>query len=242
MQFFRRLFSFNSSRYRLWNENAAFAEHIPQNAMVLDAGAGSAPYRDLFAHARYESADFEQVEKEYAPATYVCDLKEIPVEDNRYDFIIFNQVMEHLPEPSLVLNELNRVLKPGGKMIYSGPLFYEEHEQPYDFYRYTQFGLRHLFSKAGFEIERLDWLEGYFGTVGYQLHGMAVSLPVDHRALGGGFLGISLSPVLILLKFFFAVISIRFHKLDTRAKFQKRGYPKNYVATLRSTIPDRDSD
>lgn len=49
-------------------------------------------------------------------------------------------------------------------MIYSAPLFYEEHETPYDFYRYTQFGVRHLMETTGFVIERLDWLEGYFGS------------------------------------------------------------------------------
>ncbi|WP_322513018.1 class I SAM-dependent methyltransferase, partial [Chloroflexus sp.] len=115
----KRLFKFNSSRYRLWQENAAFAAAIPQGALVLDAGAGEAPYQSLFRHTRYESADFQKVNKPYAPSTYVCDLKSIPVEDNRFDFIVFNQVMEHLPEPKLVLNELYRVLKPGGKMIYT---------------------------------------------------------------------------------------------------------------------------
>lgn len=145
--------SFNASRHRLWIENAAFAASVPEGARVLDAGAGRAPYRSLFAHARYESADFEQVDKVYAPSTYVCDLSEIPVEDGRFGYVVFNQVMEHLPEPLTVLEELHRVLEPGGRMIYSGPLFYQEHEQPYDFYRYTQYGLRHLFGRAGFEIE-----------------------------------------------------------------------------------------
>ena len=170
MNYLKRLLDFNSSRYRLWQENAAFAALVPDGALVLDAGAGDAPYKSLFQHARYESADFEKSNRTYVPSTYICDLQHIPTEDGRFDFIVFNQVMEHLPEPKLVLAELYRVLKPGGKMIYTGPLFYEEHEQPYDFYRYTQFGLRYLFDSAGYVIERLDWLEGYFGTVGYQLN------------------------------------------------------------------------
>lgn len=112
---------------------------MPAGALVLDAGAGTAPYAELFSHARYESADFEKLEKEYA-STYVCDLGAIPVEDARYDAVVFNQVMEHLPEPARVLAELGRVIKPGGRMIYTGPFFYEEHEGPYDFYRYTRSG------------------------------------------------------------------------------------------------------
>lgn len=228
----KRLFKFNSSRYRLWQENAAFAAAIPQGALVLDAGAGEAPYQSLFRHTRYESADFQKVNKPYAPSTYVCDLKSIPVEDNRFDFIVFNQVMEHLPEPKLVLDELYRVLKPGGKMIYTGPLFYEEHEQPYDFYRYTQFALQYLFNTAGFSIERIDWLEGYFGTVAYQLNGMARYLPYQPSAFGGGVASYGLAPFMLLLKIMFAFFSIVFHLLETRIKFTASGYPKNYVVIV----------
>jgi SAM-dependent methyltransferase len=238
MKYLKQFLSFNSSRHRLWEENAAFARLIPEGAMVLDAGAGSAPYKSLLQHANYESADFEQVDKTYAPSTYVCDLRDIPVEDCRFDFIFFNQVLEHLPEPKLALAELNRVLKPRGKMIYSGPLFYEEHETPYDFYRYTQFGLRHLFSTTGFVLERLDWLEGYYGTVGYQLKCMSRYLSPKPSDLGNGILAYGLMPVIILLKLGFAACSILFHRLETRVKFTRRGYPKNYVAIVSKGPPD----
>ena len=117
---------FNSSRYRLYEENAAFARSLKPNSLVLDAGCGESPYRDLFKNMRYESADFAQVDKPYAQKiTYVCDLKAIPVEDNRFDHIILNQVLEHIPEPTEVLTELFRVLKPGGSMLCTAPLFYQ---------------------------------------------------------------------------------------------------------------------
>ena len=225
--------AFNSSRYRLQLENARFAAEVPAGAVVLDAGAGEAPYKGLFDHAIYESADFEKVDKHYAPATYVCDLTHIPVENARFDYILFNQVMEHLPEPAHVLQELHRVLKPGGKMIYTGPLFYEEHEQPYDFYRYTRFGLQHLFAAAGFNIERLDWLEGYFGTVAYQLSGMSYALPSRPRDLAGGLASYFLAPTLWVMKQGCTAGARFFHALETRIKFQARGYPKNYVAIAR---------
>ena len=241
MNYLARLFDFNSSRHRLWQENAAFAALVPSGSLVLDAGAGDGPYKSLFEHARYESADFEKVDKKYAPCTYTCDLKNIPVESCRFDFIIFNQVMEHLPEPDLVLAELYRVLKPGGKIIYTGPLFYEEHEQPYDFYRYTQFGLRYLLSSTGFVIDRMDWLEGYFGTVGYQLNTMARYLPHKPRDLGYGLTGYGLSPIMALLKIAFAACSILFHHLEMRMKFTSRGYPKNYVAVV-SKNPSASSE
>jgi SAM-dependent methyltransferase len=223
----------NSSRYRLWQENAAFAATVPDGALVLDAGSGISPYKSLFNHARYESADFQQVDKAYAPSTYVCDLAKIPVEARRFDFVVFNQVMEHLSEPKLVLAELHRILKDDGKLIYTGPLFYEEHEQPYDFYRYTQFGLRHLFNSAGFVIDRLDWLEGYFATVGYQFRGMSRYLPWRPSHLGLGLFGYPLAPAMLLLKATCKALSVSFHRLEMRSKFVAKGYPKNYIVIAR---------
>ncbi|MEX1119188.1 MAG: methyltransferase domain-containing protein [Terrimicrobiaceae bacterium] len=227
------LATFNASRRRLLLANTAFAETIPAGALVLDAGAGDAPYRGLFAHARYESADFLGSDRKYAKPTYECDLASIPVEDTRFDFVIFNQVMEHLPEPAAVRAELFRVLKPSGKLIYTGPLFFEEHEQPYDFYRYTRFGVRHLFEKAGFEVERLDWLEGFFGTAGYGLSAIARFLPRTPSEMpGAGLLAWALCPAIWILKAAFWILSIVFQHLEPHVKCTARGFPKNYVAVL----------
>ncbi len=147
----------NSSRIWLGRHNEEFAKSLPAGSIVLDAGAGSQPYRRLFDHCIYESADFEMVDKEYARSTYVCDLSSIPVAAARFDAVVLNQVLEHLSDPVAVLCEMHRILKNGGTMICSAPLFYEEHEQPYDFFRYTQFAWRHLLRNAGFDIVSLDW-------------------------------------------------------------------------------------
>lgn len=209
-----------------------FAATVPGGSMLLDAGAGSHPYKRFFEHTKYESADFELFEDERGKTTYVCDLTRIPVESDQYDFAIFIQVMEHLPQPALVLKELFRVLKPGGKVLYTGPLFFEEHLQPYDFYRYTQFGLRFLFKDAGLAVERLEWLEGYFGTVAYQLGGVWRFLPVKPSQIAPGLLGYLLCPFFVWLRVCSAALSALFHWLELRNKVVAKGYPKNYVATL----------
>jgi len=227
-----RLFAYNSSRYRLTQEIENFATLVPRDALILDAGAGDAPYKTFFQHAQYESADFEKVDKRYERSTYVCDLRKIPVDDCRFDYIIFTQVMEHLQDPLLVLTELYRVLKPGGKMIYTGPFFYEEHEQPYDFYRYTQYGLQYLFVSAGFIINRIEWLEGYFGTVGYKLHCMSCYLPFKPKDISVNLSGYAIAPLMLILKLLFVASSTLFHKLEKRVKYVACGYPKNYVAIV----------
>ena len=192
-------------------------------------GRGAHPYRDLFTHTQYESADFDST---YEP-TYVCELTRLPVEDARFDAVVFNQVLEHVPEPVPVMRELARVLKASGRLIYSAPLFYEEHQQPYDFCRYTQFGVRHIFGEAGLVIERLEWLEGYFGTVGYQLETLAGALPRHPKHYGGGPLGLLCSGAGLGLKAAAAVLGPLFHRLELRHNFTESGYPKNYVVLAR---------
>jgi SAM-dependent methyltransferase len=211
----------NSSRVYLDRFAAAAGAATPAGGRVLDAGAGDGPYRHQFAHAEYEAADFEAVPgKEYAGNHYVCDLAAIPVEDDRYDTILFSQVLEHIPEPLAVLSELRRVLKPGGQIFASAPLFYEEHEQPYDFYRYTQFGLRRLFEAAGFRDLRIDWLEGYLGTVSYELDVFARAVEGTNRWRRG-------API-------FRRLSVAAARADLRKKITNLGHPKNY--TLIATV------
>ncbi len=223
----------NSSRTWLMREIEQFAASLPAGSLVLDAGAGEQIYRKLLSHCRYEAADFQKVDKPYAQSTYVCDLAAIPVEDERFDAILFTQTMEHLPDPLKVLVELRRVLKPGGSMICTAPLFFQEHEQPYDFYRYTQFAWRYLVEQAGLKIERLDWMEGYFGTVAYQLETAARYLPHHPNKLGGGALALLAAPMLAVGKMGFQLLARLLYRLDERTKYTDAGFPKNYVVIVR---------
>jgi SAM-dependent methyltransferase len=214
-------------------ENAAFARSLDEGSRVLDAGAGDQPYRSLFAHCVYETADFELVEKSYARSTYVCDLGAIPVADGRFDAVICNQVFEHLNDPSGVMGELARVLRPGGRLLCTAPLFYEEHEVPYDFFRYTQFAWRRLTAEGGFEIDRIVWLEGYLGTVAYQFGKAGRDLPIAPAALGPGIWGWLAAPVVMVLKPILFASAWLFQILDEKHRYIDRGMPKNYLVLAR---------
>ena len=93
----------------------------------------------------------------------------MPIDDESYDCVLSTAVLEHLEEPQRALNESYRVLKPGGHAIYTMPLFWHLHEKPRDFFRYTKYGLRHLFTTAGYEIVHLKALSGFFVTFGAEL-------------------------------------------------------------------------
>lgn len=218
----RQLFVFptlvNSSRLYLdrWIAEAG-RTGTDKSFRVLDAGAGIAPYRKHFEHVTYETADFGEVDKEYSHLDYTCRLEELPMADETYDLVLCSQVLEHIPDPLPVLREIKRVLKPGGQAWLSAPLFYEEHETPYDFYRYTQFAWRQLATEAGFAVESIEWLEGYYGTLSYQLMMASNSLPLVWL------------PVRILC----FVLSLVFGFMDTKVKITSMGMPKNYRCVLR---------
>jgi SAM-dependent methyltransferase len=224
----------NSSRTYLHTFLARAGRAVEPGQLVLDAGAGRAPYRDLFAHAAYETADFLAVKgKRYAEPDYVCDLAEIPVEDARFDHVILTQVLEHIPEPAAVLAELHRVLRPGGTLWLTAPLFYAEHEKPYDFFRYTQFGLRHLLETAGFQVAELEWMEGYLGTLSYQARVMSRALPATRADYGGGVRGAALALCAKVARRAGRRLADRLAALDLQHKFVDRGLPKNYQVIAR---------
>ena len=114
-------------------------------------------------------------------------------------------------------------------MICTAPFFYEEHSHPLDFYRYTQFGFRHQMDVAGFKIERLDWMEGYFGTVAYQLETAFKYLPSSPSQIAPGIVGLLSAPLITFARGLFWVGAQGFYRLDVRTKYTERGFPKNYV-------------
>ena len=223
----------NSPRIWLEHELHEYSATLSEGSLLLDAGSGDQRYKQLFPQCIYESTDFEQVDKDYESSTYICDLADIPVEDNRFDSIVFTQVMEHLPEPTMVLKELLRVAKPGATLFYSGPLTFHEHEKPYDFYRYTQFGVRHLFETAGWEIVELRPLDSYLSTVAYHLNYMARNLPRKRAEYGAGGRGliayILLKPFKRMARHMSSVVA----KAAARHRYNTTGHPMNYMSIAR---------
>jgi SAM-dependent methyltransferase len=216
------------SRIRLEQELAAFAGRLADGSVILDAGSGDLRYKPFFHRQNYESADFCQVEKKYETPTYECDLKAIPVEDGRYDAVVMTQVLEHLPQPSKVLAELYRVLKPGGRILVTAPLWYPEHEKPFDFFRFTQYGMRQLFLDSGFVVEDIHWLEGWMATISHQLEIMAKELPKSPAELKRE-IGWPAAFVFFLARPLFKWLSKLAAAAELRSKVQSRGYCINYV-------------
>lgn len=145
------------------------ADAAPPGSRVLDAGAGKAPYRPLFGHCDYRAADWPQSVHGERPPEILADLHELPVEDHSFDLVLCTEVLEHVAEPAVVLAELRRVLAPGGRLAVTVPMVGELHEEPFDFYRYTGYGVGRLAEAAGFRVEAVIPLTGYYSTLSHVL-------------------------------------------------------------------------
>lgn len=120
---------------------------------VADLGCGTRPYeQEILKYAAiYYGIDWPSTLHTFE-ANIGADLsKELPIDSNCIDNIVCLEVLEHLPEPYLLISEAFRILKPKGKIILSTPFQWREHEQPWDYYRYTRYGLEYLLTKAGFK-------------------------------------------------------------------------------------------
>ena len=138
------------------------------NGNILDFGCGSKPYELLFKNAEsYIGIDLEVSGHNHkeSKVDFFYDGKTIPFNSEEFDIIVCFEVLEHVFNLEEVLNEMRRVLKPGGQLLISLPFAWDEHEIPYDFARYTSFGIKHILIKNGFEIEELKKTTTYFLTV-----------------------------------------------------------------------------
>ena len=175
------------------------AAAAPAGERVLDAGAGDAPYRELFAHTDYKTTDWTESPHPGArSADIIASLDALPVEDASFDVVLCTQVLEHVAEPALVLAELRRVLRDGGELWLTVPFVGELHEEPHDHYRYTSYGLQGLCERAGFGEVRTWPLGGYFTAMAQLARNMgpatgvsAGSNDLGRRVLAAGFRGVA---------------------------------------------------
>jgi SAM-dependent methyltransferase len=143
---------------------------------LLDVGCGGKPYRNLFAHGgNYIGLEFDTPESRAANcADYFYSGNTFPFEDDSFDGVICNQVLEHVFNPDQFLQEILRVLKPDGKLLLSVPFVWDEHLQPMDYGRYSSFGLRSLLERHGFAVMEMHkmnaGIQAIFQMINCYLH------------------------------------------------------------------------
>ncbi len=120
---------------------------------LLDVGCGTKPYRKLFSVDNYVGLEIDtDAARCLGVADYFYDGSSFPFDDEEFDTVVCNQVLEHVFNPEGFLGEIARVLKPGGQLLLTVPFVWDEHEQPYDYARYSSFGLHALLERRCFKV------------------------------------------------------------------------------------------
>ena len=124
---------------------------------LLDVGCGNKPFAAMFRNRVGEHIGCDVVQSSDSRADVMCLATDLPFKDGSYDTVLLTQVIEHVADHRSMLHEAFRVLKSGGIMILSGPMYWPLHEEPYDFFRFTEHGLRFLLQTSGFaEVEIIN--------------------------------------------------------------------------------------
>jgi SAM-dependent methyltransferase len=119
--------------YGDWSKITGFVKS--QDGLVLNIGSGNFPRQKEVVNVDmmpYENVDI------------VCDIHRLPFKDNSIDAVMSVAVLEHVREPALVLKEVKRVLKPGGRIFSAIPFMQPFHASPHDYQRYTLPGIEYL--------------------------------------------------------------------------------------------------
>jgi SAM-dependent methyltransferase len=130
------------------------AVSVKESSHWLDIGCGLKPFASSFDHATYTGIDIEVSGRSSdmkVPDKFFDGIN-IPYEDSSFDGLLCTQVLEHVENLDLLLAECNRVIKVGGGFVVSVPFLYIEHEQPYDFRRFTSYGLMLALTRNGFKV------------------------------------------------------------------------------------------
>ena len=131
---------------------------------LVDLGCGEAPHKNYFLQYvnKYIGVDWTNT-LHNSKADIISDLnKKIEIENDFADTIISLSVMEHLCEPQIFLNESYRILKKDGTIILGVPWMWWIHEAPHDYFRYTPYGLKYMFEKAGYKDIQVQPTTGFF--------------------------------------------------------------------------------
>jgi SAM-dependent methyltransferase len=154
---------------------------LPPGTRLLDAGAGECQYKKHCGHLRYVAQDnavydasspdgLQNAGWNFSGIDLVCDIVDIPEPDGSFDAVMCTEVLEHLPDPVRGIEELARLLRPGGIFILTAPFWSLTHQAPYHFATgFNRYFYEHHLGRLGFEIVEMTPNGNFFECIGQEV-------------------------------------------------------------------------
>lgn len=135
---------------------ATYGKPKSNNPYVLDVGCGRQPFRQKLEEIGYiyKSLDIKQNPENSVDIIWQID-KLLPKDFilfSSIDFIFCTEVLEHVANWDIAFNNFANLLNIGGRLFITCPHLYMLHEEPYDFWRPTLYGLQHFADRYGFKV------------------------------------------------------------------------------------------
>jgi SAM-dependent methyltransferase len=154
----------------------ALKSTLPQfKNKLLDIGCGKMPYREYILKNssvdNYVGLDIEDalIYDSNIQPDFTWDGKKMPFKNDSFSCAFGTEVLEHCPDPEVVLNEVYRVLESDGIFFFTVPFLWNLHEVPHDEYRYTPFSLQRHLKNSGFKDIEIKALGGWDASMAQML-------------------------------------------------------------------------
>ncbi len=113
---------------------------------------------------------------------FVMSISNLEFKDNEFDLVFMLEVLEHVDQPFNASSEIFRVLKPEGILLLSTPFTFGIHDAPYDFWRFTKYGLMKLFDR--FDELIIQERSGFLLTISTLLARLIICKNPFHKMIG----------------------------------------------------------
>jgi len=148
-------------------------DSIPPGGTGLNIGAGRTRISDKILNMEIEPGDGIDL---------VGSAESIPAEDECYDLVICQEVLEHVRNPAKAMEEIKRVLKTGGRAYIQLPFIIGYHPCPKEFWRFSREGVEEICTAAGLEIVESGVTVGSatgFYRIAVEFFALLFSLPIS---------------------------------------------------------------
>ena len=184
-----KILSTDQSQYVVGTKNAATRDawvaqvlsELPVGARLLDAGAGECQYKKHCGHLEYVAQDnaiydgkgdagLQTGSWDFSRIDIVSDIVNIPEPDASFDAVLCTEVLEHLPDPVRALDEMARLLRPGGVFVITAPFWSLTHFAPYHYATgFNRYFYEFHLGRLGFDILDMIPNGNFFECVGQEL-------------------------------------------------------------------------